>query len=82
MLWGLGWLSCLCVFQAKTILQLQDYTMTNRALIVNNKGILYAVIGAPRRTHDSRMLKRTQLYQGILRGNVILNIQLHLEDSS
>ena len=57
------------------------YTMTNLALIGNNTGILYAAIGAPGSTPDSRMLKSTQLYQDIIRGNVIPNIQLHLEGS-
>ena len=31
--------------------------------------------------HNARMLKSTQLYQDIIRGNVIPNMQLHLEGS-
>ena len=55
--------------------------MTNLVLVGNNKRILYVAIGAPGSTHNARMLKSTQLYQDIMRGNVIPNIQLHLESS-
>ena len=48
----------------------------------NNKKTPYAAIGAPGSTHDARMLKITQLYQDIIRGNVISNIRLHLEGLS
>ena len=60
MRWCLGWLSCLCIFQAKAILQLQK-TLDNDylALVGNNKKILYAAFGAPGSTHNAGMLKST-----------------------
>ena len=57
------------------------YTMTNLALVGNNKKILCAAIGAPGSTHRARTLKSTRFYQDIIRGNVIPNIQLHLQGS-
>ena len=59
--------------------------MTDLAMVVNKRKILYwnrkhfIAIGA---TYAYvRMLKTSQLHQDILRGNVIPNIQLHLEGS-
>ena len=59
--------------------------MTNLALVGNKKKLLccnrknFTAIGV---TYAyARMLKTSQLYQDILRGNVIPNIQLHLEGS-
>ena len=82
MRWCLGCLSCLCTSKLKQFYRFKKrYAMTNLALVGNNKRILYAAIGAPGSTNDARMLKSTQLYQNIIRGNVIPNIQLHLEGS-
>ena len=43
------------------------YTVTNMGLISYNKRFLYAAVGAPGSTHDSRLLKNCSLYKKILR---------------
>ena len=44
---------------------------SNLALVGYNKRFLYCGVGAPGSTHDSRMLRNTNVYDGILVGRVI-----------
>ena len=47
------------------------YTVTNMALISYNKRFLYAAVGAPGSTHDSRLLRNCSLYKKIIAGDAI-----------
>ena len=47
------------------------YTVTNMGLISYNKRFLYAAVGAPGNTHDTRLLKNCSLYKKILTGDAI-----------
>ena len=49
----------------------KKYTVTNLGLISYNKRSLYAAVGAPGSTHDSRLLKNCSLYKKILAGDAI-----------
>lgn len=43
---------------------------------------LYAAVGAPGSTHDTRILKSTRLYQSILKGEISLEKAITFEGSS
>ena len=47
------------------------HSMSNLGLFGCNKRYLYCGVGAPRSTHDSRMLRSTSLYEKIISGNII-----------
>ena len=54
------------------------YTVTNMGLISYNKRFLYAAVGAPGSTHDSRLLKNCSLYKKILAGDAIPHKSVNL----
>ena len=55
------------------------YTMLSLGLVGYN---LYAAVGAPGSTHDTRILKSTRLYQSILKGEISLEKAITFEGSS
>ena len=54
--------------------------MTNLGLIDYNKRFLYTAVGAPRSTHDARLLKVSSISSNILNGNVIPDRVVQLRD--
>ena len=54
--------------------------MTNLGLIDYNKRFLYTAVGAPRSTHDARLLKVSSICSNILNGNVIPDRVVQLRD--
>ena len=55
------------------------HTVPKLALVGYNKPRLYAAVGAPRSTHDARMLQNRQLYQKLLKGDAIPKLNICLE---
>ena len=56
------------------------YPMTNLGLIAYNKRFLYAAVGAPGSTHNSRLVKESSIYTDIINGNVIPDRVVQLGD--
>ena len=54
--------------------------MANLGLINYNKRFVYAAVGAPGSTHDTRLLKESSVYSDIINGNVIPDRVIHLGD--
>ena len=54
------------------------YSVTNMALIGHNKRFLWAAVGAPGSTHDSRLLRSCDIYDRIEEGSVLPNKFLRL----
>ena len=54
--------------------------MNNLALTSYNKRFLYAAVGAPRSTHDARMLKESLLHDEILSGRALPDWKINLND--
>ena len=54
--------------------------MTNLGLIGYNKRFLYAAVGAPGSTHNSRLVKESSIYSDIINGNVIPDRVVQLGD--
>ena len=54
--------------------------MTNLDLIGYNKRLLYTAVGAPRSTHDARLLKVSSICSDILNGNEIPDRVVQLGD--
>ena len=55
------------------------YTITNMGFVAHNKRFLDLTCNAPGSTHDSRLLKRSKIYQDIQAGLVLPNIHLELD---
>ena len=47
------------------------YSMSHLGLVSYNKKFLYCAVGAPRSTHDARMLRNSAIYQKIVAGHAI-----------
>ena len=47
------------------------YSMPNLRLVSYNKKFLYCAVGAPRNTHDARMLRNSAIYQKIVTGHAV-----------
>ena len=56
------------------------YSVSSMALVGANKRFLWAAVGAPGSTHDSRLLRSSDLYTEIQRGNVFPNTTLRLPE--
>lgn len=56
------------------------YSVTNMGLIGHNKRFLWAAVGAPGSTHDSRLLKSCAIYDKIEEGTVMPNRMMRLPD--
>ena len=56
------------------------YTISNMGLIGHNKWFLAATVNAPGSTQDARLLKSTEVFEGILDGKVFLNKSINLGD--
>lgn len=54
------------------------YSVTNMGFIGNNKRFMWAAVGAPGSTHDSRLLKNCNIYSDINNGHVLPNKSLSL----
>ena len=54
------------------------YSVTNMALIGHNKRFMFAAVGAPGSTHDSRLLKSCDIFSEIENGHVLPNSRLNL----
>ena len=54
------------------------YSVTNMGFIGFNKRFMWAAIGAPGSTHDSRLLKNSQIYSQIENGDIFPNQSLNL----
>ena len=54
--------------------------MANLGLINYNKRFVQAAVGAPGSTHDTRLLKKSSIYSGVINGNVIPDRVVHLGD--
>ena len=54
------------------------YSVSNMGLVSHNKRFLYAAVGAPGSTHDSRLLKNTRLYQQLTNGEILPDKYLNL----
>ena len=54
--------------------------MANLGLINYNKRFVYAAVGAPGSTHDTRLLKESSVYSDIINGNVIPDRVVQLGD--
>ena len=54
--------------------------MTNLGLVGYNKRFLYASVGAPGSTHDTRLLKESSIFHQILKGDVLLDRVISLGD--
>ena len=54
------------------------YSVSSMGFIASNKRFLWAAVGAPGSTHDSRLLRNCPLYKEIQKGNVFPNNLLHL----
>jgi hypothetical protein len=54
------------------------YTVTNMALIGHNKRFMFAAVGAPGSTHDSRLLKSCDIFSEIENGHILPHGSLNL----
>ena len=54
------------------------YSVTNMGFIGYNKRFMFAAVGAPGSTHDSRLLQNCNIYSEIERGNVLPKNSLNL----
>ena len=54
------------------------YSVTNMGFIGHNKRFMWAAVGAPGSTHDSRLLKNCNIYSDINNGHVLPNKSLSL----
>ena len=58
----------------------KKYTINNLAITSHNKRFLYAAVGAPGSTHDSRMLKESSFFDEVLEGRAIPECKIKLGD--
>ena len=54
------------------------YSVTNRGFIGYNKRFMFAAVGAPGSTHDSRLLQNCDVYSEIQEGNILPTSSLNL----
>ena len=54
------------------------YSITNMALVGHNKRFMFAAVGAPGSTHDSRLLRSCDIYSEIENGNILPKGTLNL----
>lgn len=54
------------------------YSVTNMALIGYNKRFMFAAVGAPGSTHDSRLLRSCNIYSEIEKGHIFPNRSVNL----
>ena len=54
--------------------------MTNLGLVGYNKRFLYAAVGAPVSTHDTRLLKESLIFHKVLKGDVLPDRVISLGD--
>ena len=60
MYWRMEWLLCLYQFKIKRFFSFKKRCiMTNLGLVCYNEKILYAAVGAPGSTHNTRLLKKS-----------------------
>ncbi len=58
------------------------YSVSSMGFIASNKRFLWAAVGAPGSTHDSRLLRSCPLYNAIQQGNIFPNTSLNLRKYS
>ena len=81
MCWGMGWVPHIYKYQIKNYFSFKKrYSVSSMGFIASNKRFLWAAVGAPGSTHDSRLLRNCPLYKKIQKGNVFPNNLLHLRN--